>query len=124
VISILTLGINLNHLAYAGVSGGQDDPDNDGIFSTDNCPTVFNPPPAPGVPQVDTDGDGLGDACDICLDDPLNQCLASDGQSIGGELMPIDSTSLLIVGIHSNTSWLILVVFSIVGIGLILVRRK
>ncbi len=37
------------------------DPDDDNISSIfDNCPEVFNPV------QFDDDGDGLGDACDIC----------------------------------------------------------
>ena len=46
------------------------DSDGDGVTDfacpgqpSDNCPTVFNPPP-----QADTDGDGLGDACDGDID--------------------------------------------------------
>ncbi|HET7539615.1 MAG TPA: thrombospondin type 3 repeat-containing protein [Polyangiaceae bacterium] len=34
--------------------------------SNDNCPTVPNPPARRGAPQTDTDGDGIGDACE-CL---------------------------------------------------------
>jgi hypothetical protein len=51
--------------------------------------------------------------------DPENGCPAG----IGGEIIPIESTSLLLAGAQS-TSWLIPIVISAVGIGLVLVRRK
>jgi len=44
--------------AFAGQIGGPEDPDGDGIFTSDNCPNVYN------KGQEDTDGDGIGDACD------------------------------------------------------------
>ncbi|MEO8590844.1 MAG: hypothetical protein ABI432_15820, partial [Flavobacteriales bacterium] len=47
---------------------------NDG---TDNCPLVSN------VSQTDTDLDGLGDACDACPNDPLND---SDSDTVCGDV--------------------------------------
>jgi len=53
--------------------------------------------------------------CDIFPDDP--KC------KVGGEFLPIDSTSLLVAGAQTF-SWMIPVVLSILGIGLFVVSRK
>ncbi len=62
------------------------DPDGDGIEAGDNCPTVFNPVrPMDDGRQPDIDGDGVGDACDIC---PLSQgsrCARPEASDFDGD---------------------------------------
>jgi len=43
---------------------------------------------------------------------------------VGGELLPMDTTVLLVAGVKTNAIWLIPIVLSIVGIGLFVVSRK
>ncbi len=43
---------------------------------------------------------------------------------VGGELIPIDTTALLLAGVQTNAAWLIPVVLSVLGIGLFVVSRK
>ena len=71
--------------------------------------------------QGGTDESWAIDNVEILLsgfDDP--RC---DTIPVGGEILPIESTSLLLAGAQSTT-WLIPIVLSIVGIGLFVVSRK
>ena len=53
----------------------------------------------------------------------LNFVLTSQSTVVGGEIIPIDSTALILAGAQSF-SWMIPVVLSILGIGLFVVSRK
>lgn len=67
---------------YSGMSSA-DDMDGDGIpDAEDNCPTIFNPiRPLDNGAQADSDGDGIGDACDPT---------AFDGSDLDGDGIPND----------------------------------
>jgi hypothetical protein len=53
--------------SVTAIVSGNNDPDNDGILSTlDNCPLE-------STDLTDTDGDGLGDACDFDVDEDFDQ---------------------------------------------------
>jgi hypothetical protein len=61
------------------------DRDSDGVPDfKDNCPTVPNPPKRGSAAQTDTDGDGIGDACE-CLN---VTCSALDPCHAAGECDP------------------------------------
>lgn len=48
-----------------GTDPNNPDTDFDGVDDDmDNCPLIPNPPAVPGGPQDDTDGNGIGDACE------------------------------------------------------------
>ncbi len=60
---------------------------------------------------------------------PLDKChydleVEHGGDLIGGTLLPIDTTALLLAGAQMNAVWMIPVVLSGIGIGLFVVSRK
>lgn len=75
---------------YAGMSDPKDK-DGDGIENDkDNCPDIFNPVrPNDGGVQPDTDGDKVGDVCDVCpLDADTDKCKKFDPNDPDGDGVP------------------------------------
>jgi len=113
VFLVLIIGIDDSQLAFAG-SGQDGDIDQDSFTPNegdcdDNDPTIN-----PGALEIP--GDGIDQDCD-----GVGAIVA--GQVIGGEILPIHTTSLLLAGAQSTT-WMIPVVLSMAGIGLFVVSRK
>jgi len=75
-------------------------------------------------------GDGCSDICQIeegweCSGEPSICSLIPiiiDG--VGGEIIPIDNTALLLAGAQANALWLIPVIGSAVVIGVVLATKK
>jgi len=66
---------------YFNVTVTLNDPDGDGLPNwADNCPDDYNPD------QADTDGDGIGDSCDVCTD--------TDGDGFGDPGFPANTCDL------------------------------
>jgi len=106
------------------VDGGSSD--DVGIQSLSVSPNIFSCSSlgANTVTLTVTDTSGNTSACQavVTVEDPQNACLV-DNQVIGGEIIPIEATSLILAGAQSF-SWMILVVLSVLGIGLFVVSRK
>jgi hypothetical protein len=90
---------------FDGGAPAPDDQDGDGVSdSSDNCPSVFNPPrPMDGPSQPDYDSDGLGDACDVCpLDANATICSnSSTPQDVDGDGHP--NTSDNCPNVHNSS---------------------
>ena len=66
------------------------------------------------------------DAGDFFITDPTNgsfEAQLKDDIMVGGELLPIDTTALLLAGTQMNAAWMIPVIVSAIGIGIVLARK-
>ena len=75
---------------------------------------------ADGFRSFDNELDAIGRFL-IDVGEPCPDCPTEPPKVVGGELLPIETTSLLVAGAQSTT-WMIPLVLSAVGVGLVLVR--
>jgi len=108
-----------------GTDPNDADSDDDGLSDGFEVFTSFTDPNDP-----DTDGDEICDGIRADNDgdgiDPESDCVnptQSGGQEVGGTLIPIDSISLILAGTHLTAVWLIPIIVSAAGIGLVFLRR-
>jgi len=90
------------------------DNDGDGLVDIDD-PDCQSPEICDDL--IDNDGDGFIDGAD-----PDCQ-IAPPEDVIGGEIIPLDTTSLILAGAQTF-SWMIPVVLSVLGIGLFVFRKS
>ena len=100
------------------VGAGAVDFDIAGNFITVSPTTgvVFDLNGNPAAPPVDSFPTGI-------LVSDLTTTAVPQAQAVGGELLPIDNTALILAGAQTF-SWMIPVVLSVLGIGLFVVSRK
>jgi len=79
-----------------------------------------------GVPFSNVGGTYQSSGTDIFAETPTGNDIERIASIclVGGTLVPIDSTALLLVGAQMTASWLIPVIVAGVGIGIVLVSRK
>jgi hypothetical protein len=94
------------------------DSDGDGL-SDDEENNIYGTDPN----NPDTDGDGISDGDEVQNGtDPLDRN-DPNIQPVGGEIIPIETTSLILAGVQSF-SWMIPILLSGMGIGLFAISRK
>jgi len=76
----------------------------------------------------DSDGDGVEDFVDECPDTPPQTMVDEVGcpteKPVAGELLSLDSSSLVVAGLTSSAVWMIPTVAGIAGAGLYLVKLR
>ncbi len=86
----------------------------DGEFGGSIC----NGPPGAANPEITANVFNPGGSEPYTLHLSLLQIL-----SVGGELIPLDTTSLLVGGAQMNAAWMIPVIISAIGIGIVIARK-
>ena len=84
--------------------------------------------------QCDDGNPNSGDGCSsTCQVEPTWQCTSTPFQTsvcnliplnVGGQIIPVDSTALLVAGAQTNALWLIPLIGTAVIIGVVLAKKK
>jgi len=53
----------------------------------------------------------------------LNDCIIFECRAVGGEMIAVETTPLLVAGAQANAAWMIPVIVSAIGIGIVIARK-
>jgi len=116
-------GMGLNNVVFYS-----ENPQNNVHFNFDN--TILN-----GVAFWTLEPEGEininnSQGCTQLIADKINlndvrftRCAPDDDRMVGGSGMAIDKTSLLVYGLETNSFWMIPVIVSVIGIGIVIARK-
>jgi len=54
---------------------------------------------------------------------PIDDCVEKPKIMVGGDMNPVDTTMVLVAGTHSVAAWMIPVIVSGIGIGIVIARK-
>ena len=76
--------------------------------------------PSPG--EVTSLDHGFFNSCEE-IEEVLRTCVADFCPDVGGVFEGVDTTSLLVAGAQMNAAWMIPVVVSVIGFGIVIARK-
>jgi len=82
------------------------------FWAADIANNLANPPASAAVFTIDPFGVTT-----------VNNVAPSLGMAVGGDLIPLDSTMVLVAGTHLVAAWMIPVIVSVIGIGIVITRK-
>jgi len=66
---------------------------------------------------------GTPEECALEAEAFFNDCIRSCRSAVGGEIIPLDTTALLLAGAQMNAAWMIPVIVSGIGFAIVIARK-
>jgi len=93
------------------------------------CPNGLLEPGEQCDDNNSSSGDGCSSICQVelgweCTNVPFQTSACRLIPTIGGEMIPVDTTALLVAGAQTNALWLIPIIGTAVGLGVVLAKKK
>jgi len=118
--STLSLDVAVNFLTNT-IKNGEGDPNGPDMkcYSIEGETPIIDPP-------LHEYADQFGSSITVQPDPATLFCVLAEKSSpaaIGGDIIPIDSTMVLVAGSQNTAAWMIPVIVSVIGIGIVIARK-
>ena len=107
-MTVLVTSVILSNQAYAG--------------RPDICETNCSREAIVRQLQCEQQG-GTQEECALEAEAFLNDCIRNCRSAVGGEFIGIETTSVLVAGAQNTAAWMIPVIVSAIGIGIVIARK-